>query len=566
MDALRSPPPSASSFTFPSSPAHASTSSPSSSSKLAAAFDYPVRQDSLAHAHRSHNPSTSTSTASSSSSSRGRGHAYASTSSSSAGTRSAYTSCTSDAFDEGPDCEDEDEGREYSDAGSVLDELYDELAAFHPLAGKDNEASPPRGYGRTDSTALLRERTRYRSSASYSPTQALNLQRNVLPGGAFGTLSFEQRDSQLSLLASIAASPSTPLDRCFCGNEAEEDSIYCGRACAQADALNALCGGGSAAGSSGVEDGAGAASSSSSSSDGASLRSGTSGGMAESGSESHYRRVEREAERRAKERERQARREKKAGRKLGRSEAAARLEGRAQAEEEEERERVVRPPPRTTSRPPCTRTSSRTGTGTPSLSSSVSSLASSAQPSPISPCFPSTAAAPESPFIIEPTSSPSGAFEPPLRPCTPNPPSSTHLANDIYSSYLTATPLASDKLRTPRGTGTGTPGSTLVTPRATFPRTPGADGDEEEGDESPTQRGGGAEGVGLRMLELCADDEDEDEVEERDQVSPDPDEGGWGAQEMRERMWARSGSARSSAYGHTKGKLSFEDVVGILGA
>ncbi|GAA6052929.1 hypothetical protein NBRC10513_006930 [Rhodotorula toruloides] len=542
MDALRSPPPSASSFTFPPSPAHASTST-SSSSKLAAAFDYPVRQDSLAHAHRSHHPSTSTSTASSSSS-RGRGHA--------------------DAFDEGEDCEDEEEGREYSDAGSVLDELYDELAAFHPLAGKDNEAeaSPPRGYGRTDSTALLRERTRYRSSASYSPTQALNPSHahNRLPG-AFGTLSFEQRDSQLSLLASIAASPSTPLDRCFCGNEAEEDSIYCGRACAQADALNALCGGGSGAGSSAGEEGA---ASSSSSSDGASLRSGTSGGLPESGSESHYRRVEREAERRAKERERQARREKKAGRKLGRSEAAARLEGRAHAEQEEEER--VRPPPRTTSRPLPERTSSRTGTGTPSLSSSVSSLASSAQPSPISPCFPSTAVGPSSPFIVEPTSS-SSAFEPPLRPCTPNPP---HLpnANDIYSSYLTATPLASDKLRTPtqlsRGAGTG---STLVTPRATFPRTPGAEDDEEE-EESPTQRcgAGGAEGVGLRMLELCADDEEE--VEERDQVSPNPDEGGWGAQEMRERMWARSGSARSSAsgYGHTKGKLSFEDVVGILGA
>ncbi|BGP35520.1 hypothetical protein JCM10296v2_007358 [Rhodotorula toruloides] len=552
MDALRSPPPSASSFTFPPSPAHASTSSPSSSSKLAAAFDYPVRQDSLAHARGAHHPSTSTSTASSSSS-RGRGHAYASTGSSSAGTRSAYTSCTSDAFDEGEDCEDEDEGRDYTDAGSVLDELYDELAAFHPLAGKDAEASPPRGYGRFDSTALLRERTRYRSSASYSPTQALNLQRSLLPG-AFGTLSFEQRDSQLSLLASIAASPSTPLDRCFCGNEAEEDSIYCGRACAQADALNALCGAGSGAGSSGVEEGA---ASSSSSSDGASLRSGTSGGMVESGSESHYRRVEKEAERRAKERERQIRREKKAGRKLGRSEAAARLEGRAQEEEEE---RVMRPPPRTTSRPSCERTSSRTGAGTPSLSSSISSLASSALPSPISPCFPSTTAAPNPPFIVEPTTS--CAFEPPLRPCTPNPP---HLpnANDIYSSYLTATPLASDKLRTPRGTGT--PASTLVTPRATFPRTPGAEDDEE--DESPTQRcggGGGAEGVGLRMLELCADDDEG--LEERDQVSPDPDEGDWGARDMRERMWARSGSARSSTYGHTKGKLSFEDVVGILGA
>ncbi|GAA5848655.1 hypothetical protein JCM9279_002730 [Rhodotorula babjevae] len=571
-----------SSFAFPSPALSTSARSPARDSahtkgapSLGAAFQYPVRGDSLQQHGAQHVAQASTSSASTTSSSDFRSPSTARSAAS-----STYTSFTSDSYDHDDACDDG-----YSDAGSVLDSLYRDFSSARL------EDSPPRFHqhtASTDSTMQLRERTRYRSSASFAPgaAPAPSSSSSAQPPhhhleGAFGHLSLASTaaaaapDSHMALLAALAATSST-LDRCFCGAEPEDDSIYCSRACAQADALNALCGTSSSA-----EDAA-------SSSDAASLRSGSSGGSSGAGGiDSHYRRVRREEERKAKERESAQRKEDKARK-------ARALEERERAQAQERRstsgslrrsegdvgssrasaQDSVAPPPRTSSR------------RTPSLSSSVSSLASSAAPSPISPAFPQYAAFPphhasslssSSPFIVEPPTPSTHSFhDAPLgpvaeeellaRPCTPNPrahhhasfgahspASPAHLdASDIYSSYLLTTPQAGDKLRTPTqlphayysGSGSGSGSGCNSTPRAAFPHTPG--GPDDVDDDSPTQRGAGATGtagVGLRMLELCdSDDEDDD-------VAP-----------------LRGGHRRAAPLGggHTKGKLSFDDVVGIL--
>ncbi|GAA6054674.1 hypothetical protein JCM3770_006381 [Rhodotorula araucariae] len=551
--ALHHPQPrAAASFTFPSS-ARPSSARDHQPSTLAAAFDYPVRADSLAH-HATHAPQASTSSTASDSS---RG--YSTTRSA---VSSTYTAFTSDSYDHDDACACDDD---YSDAGSVLDDLYRDFASSPPSRPATRE-SPPRFHqpsASTDSTMQLRERTRYRSSASLMPAAVGGAPHHL--AGAFGSLSIASTtsssaqaapDSHMALLAALAATSST-LDRCFCGAEPEEDSIYCSRACAQADALNALCGT-----SSGAEDAA-------SSSDAASLRSGSSGGSG--GIDSHYRRVEREETRRAKERERALRREEKerkaraAERERAEADDARRAPGSLWRSEGDvctarrpSQERVA-PPPRTSSR------------RTPSLSSSASSLPSSAAPSPISPSFPHHAGYPPSssvpdtfsPFIVEPPTPASLSFpshshalnivaeEPSLapRPCTPNPkllPAAHGAldAGDIYSSYLLATPQAGDKLRTPtQHPSDGSADASHSTPRAAFPHTPG--GADDDDDESPTQRGAGAAGIGLRMLEMCGSDDEGD-----DEVPP-----------------LRAGGHRRAAplgSGHTKGKLSFDDVVGIL--
>lgn len=569
-----------SSFAFPSPSLSTSARSPARDSahtkgapSLGAAFQYPVRGDSLQQHGAQHAAQASTSSSSTTSSSD-----FRSPSTARSAVSSTYTSFTSDSYDHDDACDDG-----YSDAGSVLDSLYRDFSS----ARLDD--SPPRFHqhtASTDSTMQLRERTRYRSSASFvpgpGPAPSSSSPHHHLEG-AFGHLSLASTaaaapapapDSHLALLAALAATSST-LDRCFCGAEPEDDSIYCSRACAQADALNALCGTSSSA-----EDAA-------SSSDAASLRSGSSGGSGGSGVggiDSHYRRVRREEERRAKERERAQRKEDKA-----RKARALEERERVQAQERRSASGSLRrsqgdvassrapaqdsfaPPPRTSSR------------RTPSLSSSVSSLASSAAPSPISPAFPPHHAS-DSPFIVEPPTPSSYSFhDAPLgpvaeeehlaRPCTPNPRAQHHFssmgahspaspahldASDIYSSYLLTTPQAGDKLRTPTqlphaydtsGSGSASGSGCNSTPRAAFPHTPG--GPDDVDDDSPTQRGSGAgagatgtAGVGLRMLELCDSDDDE-----HDDVAP-----------------LRGGHRRAAPLGggHTKGKLSFDDVVGIL--
>lgn len=170
------------------------------------------------------------------------------------------------------------------------------------------------------------------------------------------------------------------------------------------------------------------------------------------------------------------------------------------------------------------------------------------------------------------------------------------LVSDIYASYLSATPKDGHLLHTPT-TALTTRGldSLSATPRAGLPRAH-VDGDEDEDEDepSPTQHCG-TSGVGLRMLELCgSDDEGADEGEPphvpqasasgdgdaiftgqhyRDEARDSLGEGGWaGGQRMQQRMAERchstasSASGRSGAFGHQRGKLSFDDVVGILGA
>ena len=149
--------------------------------------------------------------------------------------------------------------------------------------------------------------------------------------------------------------------------------------------------------------------------------------------------------------------------------------------------------------------------------------------------------------------------------------------NDIYSSYLTTTPLApsseSKHLRTPTqqfGIHSNS------TPRSTYPQTPF---DEDDEDESPTGRAarlraeqqgtsancGVSDVVGMRMLQLCSSypssPSDDLFSESLDHVQTEAPSLGWGHRAMQERMNGKQGRS-----GHTKGKLSFEDVVGILGA
>ncbi|POY75453.1 hypothetical protein BMF94_1526 [Rhodotorula taiwanensis] len=650
-------------------------------SPLAAAFDYPVRQDSLssrtprrnnAPAVKQHAPSTSTSSsASSSSSSAGPIHAYLYSDDEGHHTRSSSLAT------------DFTTASEHSRNGSTSFSPRKDAFAFSPNA---QTTQALRYEARPDSSLVrLRERTRYRSSASFHPTNAYALQ------GAFGSLSLAEHHDQLDalltqadgahsaslssptsesetahleLLAALAAT-STTLDTCFCGQEPEEDSIYCSRACAQADALNALCGGGSggASNSSGAEDAFEPFSTATGGGSSAMRRSSSnyshqSGSSAFSGSESHYRRIEREETRKATERERAQRRLKSSTRSRRKPAPVSPEDERAEAVAKAARhlfgdggeDDSSAPSSRRSSRPSLrqlalaqdrgsvlapriSRSSSSSSPRVTSYSSSVSSHTPASIYSPVSPreSTSSSLASPSdpdqyasaSPCIVEPPYSPSPerapvnelprglGFEHPIRPCTPSPriarPASADesqggmLVSDIYASYLAATPRGDEPqqrqphglLCTPTGLGLGlgpTGGDSLsATPRAAIR----GEVPEDEEEDSPTQRGaGGLSDVGLRMLELCASDDegDEDDVrgrgwahdESRDSFDA-RDNGGacWtGGQALQRRMADRSASSssrRSSTsrstmdedrrgYGHTRGKLSFDDVVGILGA
>ncbi|GAA5982757.1 hypothetical protein JCM11641_007778 [Rhodosporidiobolus odoratus] len=560
-------------FAFPHRP---SSSASRPSHPLAPAFNLPPRGASLAR-HQPNLSAISTASSSTSSSSAARStssleahhpslSAARSTSSLEAHHPSfsrrvsaASTDCTSEFYDD--DCYDYDE-----DNASVLEDLYGLMGGRigESRAGPGRldallEEEPPRVASPTDSSLLLRERTRYRSSASYAPAVG----SAHPPPSSSSPASPRARQAPPHQYASLLASLSlNTLDKCFCGKDPEEDSIYCSRICARADALNALC-----AGSSGAED----------SSDAASLQSGSadSSGRPSSGGETHYRRVEQEEAR--KEQERQARLSKdrrEAKRNAARSsgDSGKKVQGslwrnnvkvaslRVGSGETQQASTSyvptpgLAPPPRTSSR------------RTPSLTSSVSSLStgvSSAVPSPLSPAFPPNAHA-TSPFIVEPPSPLDASFtphSPPFRPCTPNPPS--HLApsdvGDIHAPYLTATPLANEKLRTP----TQVPTSASSSPSTLTPR--GRTNGTTPEDDSPTQRGASASLVGRSVLDMCIEYDEAELVaaESRDRVT---EEGGWGAaQQMHERMQRRAPRS-GSAHGHQKGKLSFEDVVGILGA
>ncbi|GAA5994299.1 hypothetical protein JCM5350_003608 [Sporobolomyces pararoseus] len=446
--------------------------------------------------------------------------------------RSSYTSYTSSY------CEEEEGEEDESDDRSILEDLLENLSSpsSHRTSNTllENPSSPPRIPTTRESSQQLRERTRYRSSASIHPLASTS--------------------DSMDLSAFLASLPPS-LDKCFCGQEVEEDSIYCSRLCAQEDALNALCGA-----SSGAED-----------SDRASLVSGSSGSAASQSGESHYRRVEREEVRREKERQAKLARERAVARRRAREGESVSSAGSSGSKKGSLwRSNVDVGSVKTHS----TSTSSNHRAGTPSLSSSISSLAStSSASSPISPSFPP----PRSTSHQVPQISPPVILAPP-RPTTPSPPSPLRDVSDIYSSYLATTPLApsiasdSKLLRTPRQNDS--------TPRSAYPQTPYDDDDDQEEDledDSPTGRaaklrlqqqpGCGVSDVGLRMLQLCSSypsSPSEDLLSESlDQVQTGTPSLGWGHREMQERMNKKQG--RNGA-GHTKGKLSFEDVVGILGA
>ncbi|GAA5985414.1 hypothetical protein JCM10908_006966 [Rhodotorula pacifica] len=617
-------------------------------SPLAAAFDYPVRQDSLArkkstqqHAQQKSTSSTASSASSSAASTsgfglgglgrgRGRGasahtHAYG-YSSSSAHTRSSsiatdLTTASSSSCGSGTGAS----PFSFQDENKYGLQAHEHIS-FQPDLREEDEDDEDQ-IPRTDSTLLLRERTRYRSSASYAPiATTYPLQ------GAFGSLSisgssslaspFDQdeehdavgssENAHMELLAALAAT-STTLDTCFCGNAPEEDSIYCSRACAQADALNALCGG-TGSGSSGGEDGGAG-----SISDAASLRSNASLSSSSGAESSHYRRVEKEETRRATEKERALRRLKSSRKpvpklKADDDEVNTRMSSNASSTRSSS---SSRPAPSASAGRTSSSASSRR---TPSLShSSLASEASRPSSSsfhlPASPLRNSVS----SPCIVEPASPldhhddenyaipPSGlGFEHPIRPCTPSPRIGTTsnddgsmLVSDIYASYLTATPRDGQQhlLQTPTShhlAGLHAPDSLATTPRAVYLAAQGGarqGGEEEDDEESPTQHCG-TSSVGLRMLELCDSDEGEDVEEEEeaeqgssrypvrheDEARDSLGRGGLsGGQRMQQRMAERTSSSSSSSstrsssasrriYGHMRGKLSFDDVVGILGA
>ncbi|ORY76269.1 hypothetical protein BCR35DRAFT_305926, partial [Leucosporidium creatinivorum] len=188
-------------------------------------------------------------------------------------------------------------------------------------------------------------------------------------------------------LASLLASLSTSLDKCFCGNDPEEDSIYCSRACAQADALTSLTGGTEATNGGDTD----------------SLRSSSTGT-----SSSHYRRVEKEEKARA----RQQQKQKEAAARDRAARTALWHSGQAPSTSTSHTISTRPLPPRTSSRR-APSSSSSTHSTTPSLSSSLSTSTSSRG----SASSPTTYEHPTHPhlFIIDAPSSPDRATPSPSR-------------------------------------------------------------------------------------------------------------------------------------------------------
>lgn len=294
------------------------------------------------------------------------------------GTASSYTSYNSD-LDDSSDGEDADDC-------SVLDDLYatswshPSLASPPPRAAHASSPPPP-----PSSVELLPQQ--------HSPA-LLNDSDHAPIMPLFASFA--------ALLSSSSSTPSTStntLDMCFCGSPSEDDSIYCSRVCAQADALSALCG---------SQD----ASSKSTS------RKSTS-------SASHYRRVERDEA--AREKERTKAKERAAKDRVARTGAWRSNLSPSSAAASKTSTRPL--PPRTSSR------AARSSNGTvPSLSSSVAS--SSTCSSPLTPSFPTTPThdsplVPASKMYLHPSTTVSKPD---------NLLFSSSSTEDLYSSYLNATP------------------------------------------------------------------------------------------------------------------------------
>ncbi|KAM0751836.1 hypothetical protein T439DRAFT_325027 [Meredithblackwellia eburnea MCA 4105] len=314
------------------------------------------------------------------------------------------------------------------------------------------------------------------------------------------------------LAPSSTSSNSTPIpaspDMCFCGKPAdvEEDSIYCSVECGRRDSMSALCGGAEQVASGAVE---GSSSSTHSRSSASSIAS-----------SSHYRRVGIEESRREKERQKEKDRERARDKaRLG----AWRFGGGGSSSSTSPSIASPSPTPSytsTTSHSSSRRQSRALGprsestsshASVPSLSSSVASYAtsesslSSSLSSPPSPYFPST----------PPSSSSAQLF-----PVSPQPTLCPPSNEDIYNNYL----------------GNLTPTLASLSPPA-----------------SPFKKlsmGAGSSEPGVVGLGYILD-------EESDRVTSGI---GWGGHQLKERVKGRMPK------GHQKGKLSFEDVVGIMGS
>lgn len=361
-----------------------------------------------------------------------------------------------------------------------------------------------------------------RSSLPSSPPAYLFPSTPRTPGTP--TFSTPKAGTTMPLFSSFkspVASTST-LPKCFCGAEADEDSIYCSVVCGRKDAMLALCGpSGSAAAAGGRE--------STVSIIGSGLREERKSRGRVLGT-SHYRRVERaEAER---------------------EQAAERLvEASREAEERRvkawryERSDAGAPSPRSSTssgshtsisssrRAPSsllTPTSSYTHRSTPShssvpsLSSSLSSSHASystysPSPSPTSPSFPPT---PTSPYYSHKEDAILNSPHLTIHP-------SRDSTDEIYNTYLDSTPTL--------------PRQTVIRSRYSTD------------DGSPSMEEGG-KSIGQRYRNLAMG-------EERDRVPGM----GWGGESMKERG-TRGRGGHAGHTGHTRGQLSFDDVVRIMNA
>ncbi|SGY83976.1 BQ5605_C009g05667 [Microbotryum silenes-dioicae] len=169
-------------------------------------------------------------------------------------------SCDYTIYDDAPDEEDEDElyalytaYEQHYDAHNAGAHDSTLVRSSHAMLSKPLGSTRPSASASAPESDECSERgDDQRSIASNSSSTNLATQRRG--DGDVANLSRKRTkpksktnkppkiDTEQDLLQQLARL-STAIDLCFCGRVAEEDSIYCGRECSRADALNALCGG-----------------------------------------------------------------------------------------------------------------------------------------------------------------------------------------------------------------------------------------------------------------------------------------------------------------------------------
>ncbi|KAL8280460.1 hypothetical protein RQP46_007108 [Phenoliferia psychrophenolica] len=312
-----------------------------------------------------------------------------------------------------------------------------------------------------------------------SPSDRDDSRSQDLPAFATSTMPlFSSLAAMLSSASEITPQPppASP-DRCFCGEPADEDSIYCSSACGRKDAMQALC---------------------------------AEGDSKSHASGSHYRRVELEENKREKERQRAKAREKRdrqtASARMGtwRFGAGAATDSRSPPSPSPTPSYQSSTSSRRRSRDPSERSDS-VNSHVPSLSSDSSSSVVSYADSESSLSSPTSAS-----FI--PSTPPQHSH----KHFPPSPHSTLCGEIDIYDSYLgTATPIARAQ-----------PSPDPSSPFKTFT-------------------------LGGRSPQFGSE-------EERDFVEHGI---GFGGQQLKARIQSRT----PRTHGHQKAKLSFDDVVGIMG-